>query len=863
MAHKLPLDNNAIIVSPLNPGHCNCPLHCNDRQGQALTARLILDNNRFGFICVSLPDNTPIGDSEISLFKDVVQDISFALHTIKMEERRSQTEMEIKRVNRALKVISESDKALVHESDETALLKKICRIIADSGGYRLAWAGYAENDPEKSIQPVAVAGDRDYISALDISWGDNKKGQCPAGFAVRSGKPFIVNDPSSVYWCGCDSQLGYQSYIALPLVYQQQTFGTLNIYADEPDAFGKEEVSLLSGLADDLAYGIDVLRTRADRIVAEDLLKDYYKNIEFLSQNIPELIGLSFDDNIYHFLGEKLSELVDNAVILINSYNKNDNIMEICEVFGLGFQSQKLANLTGFSIKPALEKLLTGNKLEALPGELLFHGLSGRGLPGLNGFAIGFTKEGELFGSAVILLENSMELKNKEVIETFIHQASIILHRRHIEKELKESENKFRSLAEISPNAILIHRGREILYANSAATTITGFSREELMRMNFWEILSPQFRKPREKIGTQMLEGKGLPGRAEVMVKMKTGDLCWVELFSKQFDFAGEPAVLLTAVDIHEIKSAREKEKSYRDQLMQADKMIALGTLVSGVAHEINNPNNAIIINTPLLMDFWKNLKPIVDEHYEQQGNFDVGAIPYSDIPEAFSHLFEGIIDSSKRIKTIVDDLKNFARPNLYDHVQAVDVNDVVKQSAALLANMIRKATGNFKTEYFNELPTVNGNSQQLQQVVITLLQNACQAIQNSTQGIVVSTSCVTEKKIVIVTVKDEGEGIARKNIKYLSDPFFTTKRESGGTGLGLSVSSRIIEDHGGSLVVESEPGKGSVFKLILPFTVGDTETGNAASERSTKEKSKKEKLTGERRRKERRAKKKHVKKTV
>ncbi|MCP4149510.1 MAG: response regulator, partial [bacterium] len=70
LAHKLPLDKNAIIVSPLNPGDCNCPLHCNDRQGQALTARLILDNNRFGFICVSLPDNTPIGDSEISLFKD-------------------------------------------------------------------------------------------------------------------------------------------------------------------------------------------------------------------------------------------------------------------------------------------------------------------------------------------------------------------------------------------------------------------------------------------------------------------------------------------------------------------------------------------------------------------------------------------------------------------------------------------------------------------------------------------------------------------------------------------------------------------------------------------------------------------------
>lgn len=183
-------------------------------------------------------------------------------------------EAEHRRTNRAFRILSTVNRVLTRATEEVDLLREVCRIIVEAGGCRLAWVGFAGQDLEKTVRPVAQAGyEEGYLETLHITWADTERGRDPTGTAIRAGKPVIARhiptDPSFAPWRAEATKRGYASSIALPLVAEGQTLGALNIYATEPDAFDAEEVRLLSELADDLAFGIVSLRTRAERQGAE------------------------------------------------------------------------------------------------------------------------------------------------------------------------------------------------------------------------------------------------------------------------------------------------------------------------------------------------------------------------------------------------------------------------------------------------------------------------------------------------------------------------------------------------------------------------------------------------------------------
>jgi signal transduction histidine kinase len=251
---------------------------------------------------------------------------------------------------------------------------------------------------------------------------------------------------------------------------------------------------------------------------------------------------------------------------------------------------------------------------------------------------------------------------------------------------------------------------------------------------------------------------------------------------------------------------------------MQAGKMVALGTLVSSVAHEINNPNNFIMLNAPLLKEAWQHVLPILDEYYEKNKDFMIGGMRYLEMRDRIPRLLSGITDGSKRIQQIVEDLRNFLRRNASDMNQSVDVNSVLRSAISLLSNMITKSTSHFSVRYGEKLPTLKGNSHRLEQVIINLIQNACQALPDIRRGISLSTSFDEKTSSIVVKVQDEGIGIPPEVLPHIADPFFTTKSLSGGIGLGLSISSRIIKEHGGELTFTSEPEKGTIVEMILPI---------------------------------------------
>ena len=176
-------------------------------------------------------------------------------------------ETALAKVNRALMTLSAGNTALVRASDENALLQEMCRVITETGGYRMAWIGYVQQDAKKSVQPMAHAGfEKGYVESLDLSWSDSELGRGPVGSAIRSGSPQVVrnvrSDPRFAPWRDSALDRGYASVISLPLKEAGAVFGTLSIYAAEPNAFDDEEVRLLSEMGDDLAYGIVNLRAR-------------------------------------------------------------------------------------------------------------------------------------------------------------------------------------------------------------------------------------------------------------------------------------------------------------------------------------------------------------------------------------------------------------------------------------------------------------------------------------------------------------------------------------------------------------------------------------------------------------------------
>jgi polar amino acid transport system substrate-binding protein len=269
--------------------------------------------------------------------------------------------------------------------------------------------------------------------------------------------------------------------------------------------------------------------------------------------------------------------------------------------------------------------------------------------------------------------------------------------------------------------------------------------------------------------------------------------------------------------EVAERRHAEEELLLNQQQLVQADKMAALGVLVSGVAHEINNPTGLILLDIPVLKRAHQDADRILREHYEEFGDFSLGGVPYSEMREEIPRLLDGMQEGAQRIKRIVHDLKDFARRDDAGDKAPSDLNQVVQTALRLVEPTIRKATSRLESSFAQGLPRFQGNAQRIEQVVVNLVLNACQALPDRERGVEVATRLSADGQRLELRVKDEGSGIAFEHLSRLTDPFFTTKRDSGGTGLGLSVSAGIVKEHGGTLSFESAPGRGTTVTLSLP----------------------------------------------
>ena len=267
--------------------------------------------------------------------------------------------------------------------------------------------------------------------------------------------------------------------------------------------------------------------------------------------------------------------------------------------------------------------------------------------------------------------------------------------------------------------------------------------------------------------------------------------------------------------DITDLRRAEEELARHRDELLRADKMITLGILVSGMAHEINNPNHTIGLNAPLVRDAWRDASALLGELAQSRSGLRIGRMPLEEARSEVAAMIDDIEDASERIGYIVSELRTFALDQDPGERREVFVNDVVRASLRLVGKQIARATRHFELDLAEPTPPILGNARRLEQVVVNLLLNAVQSLEHDGETVCVATG--SEGARVFIRVSDEGRGIAPEHLPNIRTPFFTTKRAEGGTGLGVSVSDRIAGEHGGELTFESELGRGTIATLWLP----------------------------------------------
>jgi len=397
---------------------------------------------------------------------------------------------------------------------------------------------------------------------------------------------------------------------------------------------------------------------------------------------------------------------------------------------------------------------------------------------------------------------------------------AMAIEREKVEHALEESEKKYRTiLANIEDGYFEVDLAGNLTFFNPILCRYLGYSKDELLGKNNREFMSKEQAKTAYETFNKVFRTGKTQWAQDWEFIRKDGTRGFFEATVTLIrDDKGNPlGFRCFGRDTSERKKAEQELRQHQEQLYQAGKMVALGTLVSGVAHDINNPNNFIMLNIPLLKEAWEGAMPILEEYYEENGDFIVGGMNFSEMRERIPKLFAGLMDGSQRIQQIVDDLKNFVRKGSRNMTESVDINQVIRSAVSLVSPMIKKSTHRFSITYGENLPLLTGNFHRLEQVIINLIQNACQALPDRRRGVEISTFYDRQDHRITIKIKDQGIGIPRESLPHITSTFFSTKFESGGLGLGLSISTQIIEEHGGRINFSSELDKGTTVVVLLP----------------------------------------------
>ncbi|MCG8691533.1 MAG: PAS domain S-box protein [Minwuiales bacterium] len=402
--------------------------------------------------------------------------------------------------------------------------------------------------------------------------------------------------------------------------------------------------------------------------------------------------------------------------------------------------------------------------------------------------------DGETFWAAL-----SGRLITYQGEEVIVSSTIDLTERRAVEQELarqkealRVSEQRFRSLLDAYPIPVGMHRVRDgmVIYENPAGVAL--FGRRAVLggvaqaRGSF---VNPEDRENY----VARLRKYGAIANQEMHLRKYDGTAFWGLLSARMIEYDGEDVIVSSVFDLSERKAVEEQMNRQRDALYQTEKLSALGSLLAGVAHELNNPLSVVVGQALLLQETAED--PKIAKRAAKIGQ------------------------AADRCSRIVRTFLAMARQQPTERA-AVDLNDIIESTLEVTEYSLRTAGIETRLELMKQLPAVWADADQLNQVVTNLIVNAQQAIAGSAGGerlLTISTAGDLDRKSVLLTVQDTGPGIPAEIRSRIFEPFFTTKEVGAGTGIGLAVCHRIVEGLQGKISVRSQPGMGATFEISLP----------------------------------------------
>ncbi|HIE43503.1 MAG TPA: hybrid sensor histidine kinase/response regulator, partial [Candidatus Omnitrophica bacterium] len=363
------------------------------------------------------------------------------------------------------------------------------------------------------------------------------------------------------------------------------------------------------------------------------------------------------------------------------------------------------------------------------------------------------------------------------------------IERKQVEEALEKSERLYKELWDNAPVAYHTIDAKGIITAvNKTEARMLGYTPEEMVGKSIFEFILPEQRAEAQKRFTLKIAGQKVPKAEDRIYVKKDGSKIYVSIDDVlEYDSEGKViGVRTTMIDVTE-------QKLLQEQLIQSEKLAAIGELISGVAHEMNNPLTGIIGFAQLLKEEASGL----DKDKREQ--------------------IEMIYLEAMRMKRIVSNLLSFARKSKPEK-KTVSINKIVETVLDMRDYDLKVNNIKVNKELGKGLPQVEIDVQQIEQVFVNIINNAEQAMVEAHGRGILTIRTYTKNNTVKIEFIDDGPGIPKKNLKKIFDPFFTTKGVGKGTGLGLSVSYGMMKAHNGNIFAESEEGKGAKFTVELPI---------------------------------------------
>jgi len=562
---------------------------------------------------------------------------------------------------------------------------------------------------------------------------------------------------------------GVGSELCVPLLSGQRLVGLLDLNARQPEAFSHEDIGLMETLAGHLALVMEKAR----------YLDDVERRRDYL-------------ENLLASAGDGIATLDRDG--RITRWNRGmERILghEASEVIGVRPEQLDLAG-SGSGIAPVVARAMRGETIEGV--EVGCTTRDGRPVSVALTLSPVMGPQGAPDGVSMIV---------RDVTERNRLERSF----RAMHRQIREAEEKFLGMIERARDAIFfVEPGTgEIVQANARAEAMTGLNRTELAGRSYLD-LHPSGERDRAGAHLEHTLGAGAEPAIELGLQRDGEAPLDVEVTASLMSYGGRQLVQWLCRDVSDRKRAEKEKEALHVQLVQSEKLSAIGQLISGVAHELNNPLTGVIGYSQLLAS--------------------------QDCDEKLRRGLDKVYAEAKRCHRVVQNLLTFARRHAPEKTW-IGVNDIIESVLDLRAYQLRVDNIEVHRNLSKDIPLTMGDFHQLQQVFMNIIINAHQAFKHAQKGSAITIATAAAGGFIRVTIADDGPGIPKDNLQRIFDPFFTTKEPGQGTGLGLSLCYGIIEEHQGRIRVASEPGAGTVFTIDLPIVppvvAGDEATRDAA----------------------------------